>query len=156
MNFKSSLTLPFAHFYNIMQCRCDIEHCLEILKRDYGIRSVLIEGGAAVIQTVLEKKLAHQMVLTLRPCFLGGFRCLTHQLSSLVKLKQVQMASVGGDIILHGLLEKYSCESVECGEPTIPFDQHHRKSGTSSNTQLDCDWQCDREKERVTFISDDL
>ncbi|KAJ1393040.1 dihydrofolate reductase-like domain-containing protein, partial [Ochromonadaceae sp. CCMP2298] len=80
------------------QGRCDLGHCLQILAERFGVRSVLVEGGAGIIQSVLEGGLAHQVVLTLRPCFFGGYRSLTRQLRRPVGMTSMQAASIGGDI----------------------------------------------------------
>ena len=37
----------------ILQLRCDLEDCFKALKRA-GINSILVEGGANIIQSVLE------------------------------------------------------------------------------------------------------
>lgn len=44
---------------------------MEILYKQFNITSVLVEGGAGIIQSVLEKELADQIVLTIRPCLYG-------------------------------------------------------------------------------------
>lgn len=79
---------------------------MEILHKKFGLRSILIEGGAGIIQSVLELHLADQVIVTIRPCFYGGYRSLTRQLSTPVELTSTVAASVGGDVILCGQLEK--------------------------------------------------
>ena len=89
----------------ILQLRCDLEDCFKALKRA-GINSILVEGGANIIQSVLEFELANQVVVTIRPCFLGGYRSLTHELPRPLNLINIAAASVGGDIVIFGKLSK--------------------------------------------------
>ena len=53
--------------------RCNLEHCLETLKTKFGVSGVLVEGGAGILQTVFERELADQAVVTIRPSFFGYF-----------------------------------------------------------------------------------
>jgi hypothetical protein len=79
---------------------------------------VLVEGGAGVIQSFLAGGLAHQAVVTLRPCFLGGYRSMISQLQEPVSLHQVSVASVGGDVVMHGVLDienQLSCRASASG-----------------------------------------
>lgn len=55
---------------------------------------------------MLEYQLADQVVVTIRPCFLGGYRSLTHELSRPFNLESTAAASVGGDIVIFGKLRK--------------------------------------------------
>jgi dihydrofolate reductase len=80
--------------------------CFKSLKRA-GINSLLVEGGANIIQSVLESNLANQVVVTVRPCFLGGYRSLTHELQQPLDLLQTAAASVGGDIVIFGRLHQH-------------------------------------------------
>jgi 3,4-dihydroxy 2-butanone 4-phosphate synthase/GTP cyclohydrolase II len=43
-----------------------------------GVRSIMVEGGARIITSFLRENLADQMVLTVAPLILGGFRSLPH------------------------------------------------------------------------------
>lgn len=86
--------------------RCDLRDCLMKLKSQQGMKSVLVEGGANIIQNVLECKLASQVVMTIKTSFLGGYRSLTGQLPSLLDLHETRIESIDGDVILHGRLEK--------------------------------------------------
>ena len=67
---------------------------------------VLIEGGAQILQDVFERGIANQAVLTLQPCFFGGYRALTRQLNQPLPLQDMTVAGVGGDIIIHGSFDK--------------------------------------------------
>lgn len=92
--------------------RCDLEDCFKSLKLA-GINSVLVEGGANIIQSVLESNLANQVVVTIRPSFLGGYRSLTRELPQPLNLLHPAAASVGGDIVIYGQLDKSSDSSYD-------------------------------------------
>jgi riboflavin biosynthesis pyrimidine reductase len=89
----------------VLEIRCDLVDCFKSLK-SAGINSLLVEGGANIIQSVLEFQLADQVVVTVRPCFLGGYRSLTHELPQPLNLENTAAASVGGDIVVFGKLQK--------------------------------------------------
>lgn len=70
------------------------------------IRSVMIEGGARLITSVLRGRLADQLVLTVSPRFLGG----VHAVSGLTaldadarpRLTHAYYAAMGDDLVVHG------------------------------------------------------
>lgn len=96
------------------------------------MRSVLAEGGAAIINTVLDQGLVDQLFVTLRPAYFGGFRCMNQQLSKgMASLRNVHAGSVGGDVILYGRLK--ADQGGEIGEHD-PLR---------------------RERDRVTFINEE-
>ena len=74
---------------------------------------MLVEGGANIIQSVLESNLADQVVVTIRPSFLGGYRSLTRELPQPLNLLHPAAASVGGDIVVYGQLDKSSDINVD-------------------------------------------
>lgn len=86
--------------------RCDIVDSLKIVKEQCNIQSILIEGGANIIQSTLENRLANQIVLTLRPSFFGGYKSMTKQLAAPVELENITVASIEGDIVIHGIVSK--------------------------------------------------
>lgn len=89
--------------------------CLKSLRSRFLVRSVLAEGGAAIINTVLEHDLVDQLFVTLRPAYFGGFRCMNQQLSrGLASLHNVHAGSVGGDVIMYGRFK--SDQGGEIGE----------------------------------------
>lgn len=92
--------------------RCNLEDCFRSLKLA-GVNSLLVEGGANIIQSVLESHLASQVVVTIRPCFLGGYRSLTHELPQPLNLLKTAAASVGGDVVIYGRLQKGEIRSLE-------------------------------------------
>ena len=112
LNYRSlssliNCVLPSSTCYWI---RCDLVDCFKALKKS-GINSLLVEGGANIIQSVLEYQLADQVVVTIRPCFLGGYRSLTHELSQPFNLENTAAASVGGDIVIFGKLQKTGAQA---------------------------------------------
>lgn len=81
---------------------CDINDCLSILQEQFNIKSVLLEGGAAMIQSFLEQQLVDHVVVTIKPWYYGGFRAMKSQLRRPVQLKERIMALSEDDIILFG------------------------------------------------------
>lgn len=70
-----------------------------------GVSSVMIEGGARVITTVLHRRLADQVVLTLSPRFLGGVHAVQPTNGGAApRLEGLQCHPLGGDLILMGKL----------------------------------------------------
>lgn len=87
--------------------RCDLADSFIKLRSLFSIESILVEGGANIIQSVLEHRLASQVVITIKTSFLGGYRSMTGQLSHLTDLRSVTTESIGEDIIVHGYLDGY-------------------------------------------------
>lgn len=74
-----------------------------------GIRSLMIEGGARVIQSLLEAKLADQAVITIAPRFVGGLKVVERPLSTWDVLEfpsfaQMEVQRAGEDILVWGRL----------------------------------------------------
>jgi RibD C-terminal domain len=86
--------------------RCDLVDCFNKLRATHGVRSILVEGGAGIIQSVLERELVDQVVVTIRPCYLGGYRAMSRELLQPVSLIETTAASVGGDVILYGKIQR--------------------------------------------------
>jgi 3,4-dihydroxy 2-butanone 4-phosphate synthase/GTP cyclohydrolase II len=85
----------------------DLEKLFEMLCAR-GIRSVMIEGGAKIITSVLAAELADQLVLTISPRFLGGVRSVESLFGRGCNrkpgLRDVFSQSVGNDLVVHGEL----------------------------------------------------
>lgn len=77
--------------------------------RQLGIRSLMVEGGARIITSVLSSQLANQLVLTISPTILGGVRAVElpngMPLQTKPRLNNVFACSLGGDLIVHGEFE---------------------------------------------------
>jgi 2,5-diamino-6-(ribosylamino)-4(3H)-pyrimidinone 5'-phosphate reductase len=72
-----------------------------------GIKSVMIEGGASVINDVLSQNMADIIIITIAPVFIG--RDGVGIAASFQKeewLCDVQSISVGNDIVLAGRIRK--------------------------------------------------
>jgi len=85
--------------------RVDLRALLRLLV-GLGLRSLMIEGGAGVITSVLKARLADQLVLAIAPCFLGGVRGV-QSLAEIdpadrPRLTNVHLARVGGDLVVYG------------------------------------------------------
>ena len=52
------------------------------LLRERGIRSLMVEGGAAVITSFLKAELVDALVLTLSPKLVGGYKAVDELLGS--------------------------------------------------------------------------
>ena len=75
-----------------------------LLKR--GIRSLMIEGGAKIITSVLSADLADQLVLTISPQFLGGVRSVETPIGRdrdrRPELKDASYHRIGSDLVVCG------------------------------------------------------
>jgi riboflavin-specific deaminase-like protein len=72
-----------------------------------GICSLMVEGGAQVIHSLLEATAADQVVITLAPRFVGGLPVLEQPLSqagklSFPSLEEIGCQRVGGDLVVWG------------------------------------------------------
>jgi 3,4-dihydroxy 2-butanone 4-phosphate synthase/GTP cyclohydrolase II len=73
--------------------------------REFGIRSLMIEGGARIISHVLTRRLADLAVITLCPVWLGGLRLTETQLnrsSGWPSLEDPIYEPAGGDLVIWG------------------------------------------------------
>ena len=92
----------------ILSCRpnaqgnVDMMDCFKKLRHQYQIRSILVEGGAHILQDCLENNLAHQALVSIQPCFLGGYRAMVSELKSPVSLVDVCVGSIEGNILVYG------------------------------------------------------
>ena len=77
--------------------------------------------------------------MTIKTCFLGGYRSLTRELSNLASLTGVTVELLGGDIILYGCLEKLKVDSDTINKRLNPakksFDEP--KTVPSSSNRID-------------------
>ncbi len=93
----------------------DLEEVLRQLAAE-GVRSVMIEGGAGIITSMLAAGLADQVVLTIAPTMLGGVRAVQdlRQLGSAdlrPRLEQVTTHPLGDDWIVHGVFRGHGMTS---------------------------------------------
>lgn len=99
--------------------QCDLRDCLSVLKSKLDMKSILVEGGAGIIQSVIESNLANQVILTVRPCFFGGYRIMTRQLPGPAQLEDVKVASIGGDVVMHGVIRHSHSVSNDAGQEFV-------------------------------------
>jgi riboflavin-specific deaminase-like protein len=105
---------------------CDLEAAFMKLKK-HQINSILVEGGAMIIHSALATKLCHQVIVTIYPGILGGYRSMQSELADMASLRNVSVAVVGGDIIVLGEVEHVEetrdrCISSCCGDDTGSAD----------------------------------
>lgn len=83
----------------------DLDLLFEYL-REVDIRSVMIEGGAKIITSMLKRQLADQLVLAISPLILGGVRAVESlcdvALDARPRLRNVHFESVEGEIVIQG------------------------------------------------------
>lgn len=74
--------------------------------RHSGTRSLMVEGGARVITSVLRAEVADHLVLTIAPVVLGGLPSVNSlaplALGSLPRLRDIEHAPLGGDLVVSG------------------------------------------------------
>jgi GTP cyclohydrolase II len=80
----------------------DLENLLRhLLTR--GVRHVLVEGGARILKSFLEERLADYVVVTVSPRFVGGLRVFgSNELSPYPRLSSWRSERVGDDIVVAG------------------------------------------------------
>jgi GTP cyclohydrolase II len=69
-----------------------------------GIRSVMVEGGASIITSILGSDLADQLLVTVAPCLLGGVRAVGSLDGAGVarpRLARVRYLRAGDDLLVH-------------------------------------------------------
>ncbi len=73
---------------------------------DRGIKSLMVEGGAAVISAFLRARLVDVVVLTVAPVLLGGYRAIndlgTNSLDELPCIEPLFTERLGNDLIVWG------------------------------------------------------
>lgn len=88
--------------------KLSLPHALQAL-HELGIASVMIEGGAHVIQSFLTAELIDQAVVTLSPKFMGGYHVVNGPaLTAQPKLHNPQQMMLDDDIILWGKIHTAS------------------------------------------------
>ena len=106
------------------------------------MKSILIEGGAGIIQSILEQELAQQLVLYIRPCFFGGYRSMNQQLLHPIGLSDINIASVDGDVVMYGKFEnylKYPSFQQQQQEEEEEEKQNEQDKNINSNSNNDTD-----------------
>ena len=88
--------------------RVPLEPALELLLNK-GVRSLMVEGGATVITAFLEAQLVDAVVLTIAPCFVGGYKAVNRlenlTRDSLPRIDPLYTEKLGHDLIVWGDLQ---------------------------------------------------
>ena len=95
----------YIHTYTYVS-RADLMDVFRKLKALCHINSILVEGGAEIIQSVLQYNLCHQVIVTLNIAYYGGYRALTGQLPRQVRLGQVRVVTVENNVIIYGTINR--------------------------------------------------
>lgn len=87
--------------------RVDLDAALARLS-SIGVRSVMIEGGATVIQAFLDAQLVDYCIVTIAPKFLGGVKALEHPCRARdeapISIVDCRYQAVGSDLVAYGPL----------------------------------------------------
>jgi GTP cyclohydrolase II len=91
----------------------DLNILLELLA-DFGINSLMVEGGARVITSFLSKRLVDQLVLTISPLLIGGLRAVEDLLlldgeegldaAHFLRVRILGYEELGTDLVVWGTL----------------------------------------------------
>lgn len=103
----------------------DLSRLLIQLKQ-MGFHSVMVEGGAQIITSVLASQIADQLLLAIAPRFVGGLRAVnpTRACDQMPQLCNVHCQLLAGDLVLWGRLENASNGSGRTPSPqAIASDQ---------------------------------
>jgi 3,4-dihydroxy 2-butanone 4-phosphate synthase/GTP cyclohydrolase II len=69
---------------------------------DDGIRSVMVEGGASIIASLIRQQLAHYAVVTVAPRYQPGIRLNAPSLSAIASIHEPSYTQVGNDMLVWG------------------------------------------------------
>lgn len=96
----------------------DLFQLLQMLKQ-MGLQSVMVEGGAKVITSVLSSQIADQLLLAIAPRFVGGLRAVnpTQALEHMPELRDVHYQLVSGDLVVWGHLVGRNGSSCASSSP---------------------------------------
>jgi len=99
---------------NILKCpekerKLDLRQALCRVK-EQGIDSVMIEGGASIIESFLRgyTDVIDQVIVTISPSFVGGLTIVRKPLESQLELIDVESVCLSGDTILQGRFPRLS------------------------------------------------
>jgi riboflavin biosynthesis pyrimidine reductase len=72
--------------------RCHLSEVLSVLRNRFNISTLLVEGGANIIQSFIEQQYIDQVIVTIKPWYYGGYRSMIRQLPSHpMKLKETMI-----------------------------------------------------------------
>ena len=91
--------------------RLDLRHILKKLHAN-GIRRLMVEGGAEIIESFLRAGLANIAILTIAPAWVGGVRSISSPLGTggslpnYPRLQNLQSAQLEDNLIVWGIVNK--------------------------------------------------
>ncbi len=71
-----------------------------------GLHTVMVEGGAEVINEFLVKQLVDYCVITITPKIIGGLKAVEHLCQPIVQILDCQYHKLGSDLILFGSVSR--------------------------------------------------
>ena len=116
----------------------DLAELLRRLKQ-LGLHSVMIEGGASIITSVLTSHLADQFLLTISPRFVGGLRAVKSQERAhggqMPRLRNLHYQWLAGDLIIRGDLDRATAAtSAQLVSQRVRPAQTRNHAGTGGET----------------------
>jgi 3,4-dihydroxy 2-butanone 4-phosphate synthase/GTP cyclohydrolase II len=72
-----------------------------------GVRSLMVEGGAAVLSSFLAQDLADWVCVTVAPLYVGGLHVVEQALPALPRLQDVEYETRGADLVVWGRLHVF-------------------------------------------------
>ena len=70
---------------------------------EQSIRSLMVEGGARIMQRFLQEQLVDRVIVTIAPLFVGGLKAIC-TLPDNVQLQDVTYEQIGNDLVVSGRL----------------------------------------------------
>ncbi len=107
---QNALESVGAHILRLPATKNGLVDLPELLVKltEMGIRSLMVEGGAAIISSFLSAHLVDRLVLTIAPMLVGGLNAVAREPDSngiaLPRLFRTHYQKLGNDIILLGYL----------------------------------------------------
>lgn len=75
-----------------------------------GIKSLMVEGGAKVIQSFIKARLVDLIILTISPVYVGGLKAVGNMVGNgdaFPRLEDIQSARYGPDLVVWGKMDKH-------------------------------------------------
>lgn len=87
------------------QGHIDLKAVLDLLP-GLNLHTVMVEGGAEVINEFLDKQLIDYCVITITPKIIGGLKAVEHLCRPIVQIHDCQYHKLGSDLILFGSINR--------------------------------------------------
>jgi len=72
--------------------------------RQAGIQRVMVEGGASVITSFLEQRLANLVIITIAPRFVGGLNAISSGMTASLEIESPVYSKLDRDLVVWGKL----------------------------------------------------